>query len=81
MQSVMAVAHELGHTLHWPHSFSGLLGTEYDNPTDVMSATPVAGWCSRDVSNGTVTWPCLPPNTLAFNRFDDLIRRRQAAHQ
>lgn len=30
------VAHELGHTLHWPHSFVGP-GSEYDNPIDLMS--------------------------------------------
>ena len=67
--SPMAVTHEIGHTLHWPHSFSGLLGTEYDNPTDVMSATPVAGWCSKPIPFGTYSWPCIAPNTLAFNRF------------
>ena len=67
--SPMAVTHEIGHTLHWPHSFSGLLGTEYDNPTDVMSATPIAGWCSKAVPFGTYSWPCIAPNTLAFNRF------------
>ena len=64
----MAVTHEIGHTLHWPHSFAGF-GTEYDNPTDVMSATPVAGWCSKPLGGGTYTWPCIAPNTLAFNRF------------
>ncbi len=37
------VAHELGHTLAWPHSFGGLVTgefgivDEYDNPNDVMS--------------------------------------------
>ena len=69
LPSPMAVTHEIGHTLHWPHSFSGLSGTEYDNPTDVMSAAPVAGWCSKPVPNGTITWPCIAPHTLAFNRF------------
>jgi hypothetical protein len=29
------VLHELGHTLHWPHSFLG--PSEYDNPVDIMS--------------------------------------------
>ena len=68
MPSPMAVTHEIGHTLHWPHSFAGF-GTEYDNPTDVMSATPVAGWCSKAVQFGTLSWPCVAPNTLAFNRY------------
>ena len=35
------IAHELGHAIGWPHSFSGLRedSFEYDNPLDVMSAT------------------------------------------
>ena len=41
--ALLTVAHELGHTLFWPHSFGGLLDFEdgvvyeYDNPMDVMS--------------------------------------------
>jgi hypothetical protein len=71
-QSPLAVAHEIGHTLHWPHSFTGLNGTQYDNPTDVMSTVPDDGWCERTIDESfgtTVSWPCYPPNTLAFNRF------------
>jgi hypothetical protein len=69
--SPMSVAHEIGHTLHWPHSFTGLNGTEYDDPTDVMSAAPDTGWCQRatDAFGGFDSWPCHPPNTIAFNRF------------
>jgi hypothetical protein len=33
--STAVSVHELGHTLHWPHSYVG--PTEYDNPIDVMS--------------------------------------------
>ena len=49
------VAHEIGHSLHWPHSFSGLSGSEYDNPTDVMSGSPDDGWCEKAVAFGTTT--------------------------
>jgi hypothetical protein len=51
--------HEIGHTLHWPHSYisnPGQSRDEYDNPLDVMSDTYVA----------PVDGP--PQNTLAFNR-------------
>ncbi|HEX3089745.1 MAG TPA: hypothetical protein VHQ23_13910, partial [Ilumatobacteraceae bacterium] len=53
------------------HSFTGVNGTEYDNPADVMSDPPDAGWCERPVDDfgSTVSWPCHPTNTLAFNRF------------
>ena len=37
INSPEAVAHEIGHTLHWPHSYVG--PTEYDDPTDVMSGS------------------------------------------
>lgn len=42
--ALLTVAHEIGHALHWPHSFGGLVDFgggvvyEYDNPMDVMSA-------------------------------------------
>ena len=36
--SSSALAHEIGHTLHWPHSYVGP-DSEYDDPTDVMSGT------------------------------------------
>jgi hypothetical protein len=54
----MVVAHELGHTLQWPHSNSGV-GSDYDNPIDVMSGNlSVAGWTFPD-----------PYGTLAYNRY------------
>jgi hypothetical protein len=37
--SAATVVHELGHTLHWPHSFTG--PSEYDNPVDLMSDSEV----------------------------------------
>ncbi len=66
------VIHELGHTLHWPHSYIG--PTEYDNPIDIMSGSPVDG-SSGNLTNfcpaaqaGWFIW-CRAQNTLAFNRF------------
>ena len=62
---IYTVAHEIGHTLSWPHSFTGETvnddGTidEYDNPMDVMSRGPTAryednrGWSIRPVLAGT----------------------------
>lgn len=55
------IAHELGHTLHWPHSYVGP-NDEYDNPIDVMSSG--FGWCTI----GTLSYPCEPGSTLALNR-------------
>lgn len=56
------IVHEMGHTLHWPHSYVGP-NDEYDNPIDVMSSG--FGFCRID----TLSYPCGPGNTLAFNRF------------
>jgi hypothetical protein len=51
-------AHELGHTLQWPHSNSGA-GDEYDNPIDLMSGNnTTGGWTEAD-----------PYATLSYNRF------------
>lgn len=58
------VAHELGHTLHWPHSYRSPTN-EYDNPLDLMSSNTGAVECS---ANG-LRWPCKPKNTLAYNRY------------
>lgn len=64
------VVHEVGHTLHWPHSYTGASGSEYDNPVDVMSGEPTDEfdpelWC--EMAGGSYTW-CRPQQTLAFNR-------------
>lgn len=71
--------HEIGHTLHWPHSFIPVSGdpfTEYNNPIDVMSGEPDVGgdadldseqYCEIVSDPGFYT-PCWPQHTLAFNR-------------
>ena len=53
LELISTVAHEIGHTLSWPHSFTGETvnddGTidEYDNPMDVMSSGPTAVYEDR----------------------------------
>ena len=56
-----AVAHEIGHALNWPHSFSGLTTIPtttqtdiYDNPMDVMSGGARAG---------------IPVGAIAYHRY------------
>ena len=58
---IYTVAHEIGHTLSWPHSFTGeTVGDngaidEYNNPMDVMSRGPTAVYeDSRGVASGSV---------------------------
>ena len=51
-------AHELGHMLAWPHSYTGTTGSQYDNPLDLMSRPPMPNYQPR-----------APQLTLAFNRF------------
>lgn len=68
------VVHELGHTLNWPHSFTGRLriehegaevGIEYDDPFDVMGYERLWGSGSwTDPTIGSFT----PKATQAFNR-------------
>jgi hypothetical protein len=68
------VIHEIGHTVHWPHSYIGPFD-EYDNPVDIMSGEPVDFFAAYPdlsrfcpgVDAGTYIW-CRPQNTLAFNR-------------
>lgn len=55
------IIHEIGHTVHWPHSNIGPID-EYDNPVDVMSSG--FGVCQA----GFTFYLCDPGNTLAFNR-------------
>jgi len=69
------VIHEVGHTLHWPHSYIGP-SDEYDNPVDVMSGDPVDFFDSTGdltrfcpgLDPDSYIW-CRAQNTLAFNRF------------
>ncbi len=52
--------HEIGHTIGWPHSFSGATSSQYDNPIDVMSANTTADGSTRADK---------PYATVAFNRY------------
>jgi hypothetical protein len=52
--------HEIGHTLSWPHSFSGVTSSQYDDPVDVMSANATADGSTRSDQ---------PYATTAFNRY------------
>ena len=56
--------HEIGHTLHWPHSF--LTPTnEYDNPVDLMS-----GWTGpQDCTVPGWVYQCRPQHAIGFNRW------------
>jgi hypothetical protein len=68
-------AHELGHTLHWPHSGSTLNNTptDYDNQMDLMSGggwNPGTEWnngCS--VGPGVTSGACEIVHTPAINRY------------
>ncbi|GAA1903159.1 hypothetical protein [Lapillicoccus jejuensis] len=71
-RNIALVAHELGHTLHWPHSYHSATGggpaDEYDSPVDLMSGTaggPDNGWC--DDGKG-FQYACKPQSALAFDR-------------
>lgn len=69
-QHITTAAHEIGHTISFPHSYSGeVLGTdpdgnplidEYDNPIDFMSGNSTASLLSRADD---------PYGSLAFNRY------------
>lgn len=59
------VTHEIGHGIHWPHSFTGeseFSGTvwEYDNPIDLMSGNTDSGLFATETDSYA---------TLAFNRY------------
>lgn len=61
-------AHEIGHTLAWPHSGSSTNDSgQYDNVADLMSGHGVDNFCpvSPTLSRG----PCEITHTLAFNRY------------
>ncbi len=63
------VAHELGHALCWPHSFTGSTVDddgfvwEYDNPMDQMS------WAWADFPDEAGSGGTLTVGTIAFNRY------------
>lgn len=57
----LTIAHEIGHTLSWAHSYGGLTRSsetgplsEYDNPMDLMSGAVHSG---------------VPVGTIAYNRY------------
>lgn len=54
-------AHEVGHTISFPHSYSGESGYQYDNPIDYMS-----GNMPGDLLVGRADEPY---GSLAFNRY------------
>jgi hypothetical protein len=58
------IAHELGHTLGWPHSFVNP-ANEYDNPFDMMSGDALGQLCDHE--EFLATHQCDPPRTLAVN--------------
>ncbi|HWL43868.1 MAG TPA: hypothetical protein VNQ73_13060 [Ilumatobacter sp.] len=66
--------HEIGHTIHWPHSYIYVPNdpfTEYNNRVDVMSGEPEADFDSANYCDipGTGSFtPCFAQHTLAFNR-------------
>jgi hypothetical protein len=67
----MIATHEFGHTLDWPHSYTGTgtgcWGQQYDNPVDVMSRPP----SGSPPACGHVgdSFPTAPQRTIAVNRY------------
>jgi len=67
---INTIAHEIGHALTFPHSFTGWAHdpdvTHYDNPMDLMSGSGVARltWAT-----GPPTVTQVPVGTLAINRY------------
>jgi hypothetical protein len=61
-----ALAHEMGHMLSWPHSFTGASDSEYDNAIDSMSGN-YGLWSS----GGWTYWGTYPEPyaTVAVNRY------------
>jgi len=61
-EHITTAAHELGHTISFPHSYSGEdPNDQYDNPIDYMSGNDPSGILGRRVE--------YPYSTLAFNRY------------
>ncbi len=57
---ITTAAHEIGHTISFPHSFSGETLDEYDNPIDYMSGNMPDSFLGRADD---------PYASLAFNRY------------
>ena len=56
-------AHEMGHMLHWPHSYTGASSDQYDNALDVMS-----GNYGKLAANKWGSFPA-PYGTAAINLY------------
>jgi hypothetical protein len=89
---IATAVHELGHTLTWPHSFTGRLqipymgasvAIEYDDPFDIMGYERL--WGTGSWTNPTVD-TTMPKATQAFNRIvagwvpESAIATQDAAH-
>jgi hypothetical protein len=57
---ITTAAHEVGHTISFPHSYSGETVDEYDNPIDYMSGNMPGNFLGRGDD---------PYSSLAFNRY------------
>ena len=68
------VAHEIGHTIWWPHTFGGLttfsdgMIWEYDNLMDVMSNAGAAGAIQGTTAINRYAAGWLSPNQVVFHR-------------
>jgi len=59
-EHITTAAHEIGHTISFPHSYSGESANEYDNPIDFMSGNMPDNFLGRADN---------PYASLAFNRY------------
>lgn len=61
-----ALAHEMGHMISWPHSYTGTSASEYDNAIDSMSGN-YGMWSA----GGWTHWGTFPDPyaTIALNRY------------
>ena len=57
---ITTAAHEIGHTVSFPHSYSGETADQYDNPIDYMSGNMPDNFLGRADD---------PYGSLAFNRY------------
>lgn len=68
--------HEIGHTIHWPHSYISSADDwgQYTNPVDIMSGQPDVDWSGELEPPAYCPSPmggyvfCWPQHTMAFNR-------------
>ncbi len=60
---VAVAAHEIGHAAGFPHSYTGVTSSQYDNPVDLMSGNLVGASGSQSSTEPD------PYATIAFNRY------------